>query len=227
MPSFKLHFLVQLEYGVFQTPLLCKTPAIHGGKRCSTATEGSGYVTEIEFLKKLDSTTVQGSTVVLIVADEIRKLAEESSTQGKQIAITIKETTDMISNISDTSAEAEAVLHETFTLVKKNLAQIEQIVLAMREQARGSESVLSALGDINMITMEVKDGSTEMLSGGEQIAAEMRRLDELSSLISASMNEMASGTVQINNAVYEVNDLSQMNREKIESLAKEVSQFKV
>ena len=41
------------------------------------------------------------------------------------------------------------------------------------------------------------------------------------------MNEMASGVDQINIAVNQVNDISGKNREGIDILIREVSQFKV
>ncbi len=162
-----------------------------------------------------------------VVADEIRKLAEESSMQGKKIAITIKDTTDIIKNISSTSSEAESTLDETFELVKKNFEEIENIVKVMEEQSKSSQEVLSSLGDIKKVTHEVRNGSVEILNGGEQIAEEMRLLDDLSGLIAGSMNEMANGTIEINNSVHEVNDLCQTNRNRISDLTKEVKQFKV
>ncbi len=42
-----------------------------------------------------------------VVADEIRKLAEEAGVQGKAIAITIKETTEIIKTIVDNGVNAE------------------------------------------------------------------------------------------------------------------------
>lgn len=70
-------------------------------------------------------------------------------------------------------------------------------------------------------------GSEEMLKGGESVAEEMRKLDDLTRIITESMNEMASGAVQITNAVQEVNEITQKNKASIESLAGEVSKFKV
>ena len=46
-------------------------------------------------------------------------------------------------------------------------------------------------------------------------------------VIGAGMNEMAAGAIQINNAVQEVSEITQKNKASIESLAKEVSKFKV
>lgn len=42
-----------------------------------------------------------------VVADEIRKLVEGSNLQGKQIAAVIKETTEIISDITEAGSQAE------------------------------------------------------------------------------------------------------------------------
>ena len=59
------------------------------------------------------------------------------------------------------------------------------------------------------------------------VAREMEKLDGLTRVITDSMNEMAAGAVQINNAVQEVADITQKNKDSIESLVREVGQFKV
>ena len=98
---------------------------------------------------------------------------------------------------------------------------------AMREQENGSKEVLAAIRDINAVTVEVKEGSAEMLKGGEQTAEEMQKLDGLTRVITDGMNEMAAGVIEINNAVQEVNEITQKNKISIESLADEVKKFKI
>ena len=103
----------------------------------------------------------------------------------------------------------------------------DHLTEAMREQENGSREVLTAIKSINTVTVEVQAGSEEMLKGGEGVAVEMRKLDDFTRVITESMNEMASGAVQINNAVQEVREITQKNKRSIESLAIEVSKFKV
>ena len=98
---------------------------------------------------------------------------------------------------------------------------------SMKEQEHGSKEVLTAIKNINTVTMEVQAGSEEMLKGREGVAQEMRKLDNLTRIITDSMNEMAAGAVQINNAVQEVNEITQKNKQSIENLATEVSKFKI
>ncbi len=162
-----------------------------------------------------------------VVADEIRKLAEEAGLQGKNIASTIKETTDIIKTITDFGADAGAAIEDVFDLVGQTLNQIKSIVNAMHEQEKGSREVLTALKDINSITNEVQEGSEEMLNGGQQVASEMRNLDEMTQKINDSMNEMAVGVTEVNSAIQEVNSLTEENRRNIHSLADEVGNFKI
>ena len=162
-----------------------------------------------------------------VVADEIRKLAEESSVQGKTITATLKTLSSEIETLSSSSKTVEGKFNSIFTLAEQVKEMSARLTEAMREQEHGSKEVLTAMKNINMVTVEVQAGSEEMLKGGEGVAAEMRKLDDLTHIITDSMNEMAIGAVQINNAVQEVNEITQKNKRSIDNLAEEVSKFKV
>jgi len=162
-----------------------------------------------------------------VVADEIRKLAEESSTQGKTITTTLKTLSGEIETLSASSKTVEEKFNAIFNLAEQVKEMSALLTESMREQEHGSKEVLTAIKNINMVTVEVQAGSEEMLKGGEGVTEEMRKLDDLTRIITESMNEMASGAVQINNAVQEVNEITQKNKQSIEALASEVSKFKV
>ena len=162
-----------------------------------------------------------------VVADEIRKLAEESSTQGKTITATLKTLSGEIETLSTSSKTVEEKFNAIFSLAEQVKEMSARLTEAMSEQENGSKEVLTAIKSINTVTTEVRAGSEEMLKGGEGVAQEMRKLDDLTRVITESMNEMASGAVQINNAVQEVSEITQKNKRSIQSLAEEVSKFKV
>ncbi len=162
-----------------------------------------------------------------VVADEIRKLAEESSSQAKVITAALKNLSteiEMVSKSSNNIGESFMSIFDKVNQVKARSAGIMEIAKTRKEQ---SDKLLGLVQNVDGITTEVKDGSAEMLRGGEQVATEMRKLDELTRIITDSMNEMAAGATQINNAVQEVNDLSQDNKESIKILSEEVNKFKV
>ncbi len=162
-----------------------------------------------------------------VVADEIRKLAEESASQAKVITAALKNLSSEIETVSRSSNNIGASFSSIFdkvNQVKIRSAGIMKIANTRREQ---SEQLYTLIKNVDDISQEVKDGSAEMLRGGEQVADEMRKLDELTRIITDSMNEMASGAVQINNAVQEVNELTHQNKESIKNLSDEVGKFKV
>ncbi|MGI5090663.1 HAMP domain-containing protein [Treponema vincentii] len=162
-----------------------------------------------------------------VVADEIRKLAEDSAVQGKNITTTLKILSSEIETLSSSSKTVEGKFNTIFTLAAQVKEMSDRLTEAMREQANGSNEVLTAIKNINMVTTEVQSGSEEMLKGGEGVAAEMRTLDNLTRIITNGMNEMASGATQINNAVQEVNAITQKNTQSIKALVMEVGKFKV
>ena len=162
-----------------------------------------------------------------VVADEIRKLAEESSVQGKTITDTLKNLSDDIRGLAESSKIVEEKFNAIFQLAENVRGMSAELTSAMREQENGSREVLAAIKNINSVTVEVKSGSEEMLIGGKGVAKEMQKLDSLTAVIKDSMNEMSAGVSQINNAVNEVNELAIKNKESIKGLAAEVGKFKV
>ena len=162
-----------------------------------------------------------------VVADEIRKLAEESNVQGKRIGEVIKESLQIIEQITLAGGGAEKTFDQVYELVNSLAAQEAEILASMREQENANKDILEAVKEINTATEEVQSGASDMLKGGERTLAKIQRLDEFVSTVTASMNEVSAGAVQINSAVQEVHLITQKNKHSIDNLAGEVAQFKV
>jgi len=162
-----------------------------------------------------------------VVADEIRKLAEESNMQGKQIGAVIKESTEIIAQVSEAGIQAEKTFTDVYGLISNISKKEDSIVNLMREQEENGAQVLSAIETINKVTRDVSSASVEMLEGGKQITAEMQKLAEITRETTDSMTEIASGAEQITDAVEEVVSLAEQNKTSIEHLAEEVNKFKI
>ena len=162
-----------------------------------------------------------------VVADEIRKLAEESNMQGKQIGAVIKESTEIIAQVSEAGIQAEKTFTDVYGLISNISEKEDSIVNLMREQEENGAQVLSAIETINKVTRDVSSASVEMLEGGKQITAEMQKLAEITRETTDSMTEIASGAEQITDAVEEVVSLAEQNKTSIEHLAQEVGKFKI
>lgn len=162
-----------------------------------------------------------------VVADEIRKLAEGSAAQGKNITATLKTLGTEIGGLASSSKTVEDKFNIIFELSEQVKQMSTDLMKAMIEQENSSREVLDAIKNINTVTAAVKDGSEMMLKEGEHVSGEMRKLDSVTKIITGSMNDMAQEAVQINKAVQEVNDITQRNKESIAGLVTEVSKFNV
>ena len=162
-----------------------------------------------------------------VVADEIRKLAEESNMQGKQIGTVIKESTEIIAQVSEAGIQAEKTFTDVYGLISNISEKEDSIVDLMREQEENGTQVLSAIETINKVTRDVSSASVEMREGGKQITAEMQKLAEITRETTDSMTEIASGAEQITDAIEEVVSLAEQNKTSIEHLAQEVGKFKI
>jgi methyl-accepting chemotaxis protein len=162
-----------------------------------------------------------------VVANEIRKLAESSSTQSKTIETVLKKIKESIDKISLATANVLDKFEDIDSNVKIVAEQEETIRNAMQEQQTGSQQLLLGAGNLNEITHQVTTGSNQMLVGAKEVINESDNLEKATQEITSGMNEMASGAQQINIAVNQINEISFKNREGIESLLREVSRFKV
>jgi len=162
-----------------------------------------------------------------VVADEIRKLAESSGEQSKTIGTVLKKIKESIDKITKSTETVLTRFEAIDSSVKTVADQEENIRNAMEEQTEGSKQLLKSAGGLNEITHQVKTGSEEMLEGSKEVMKESQNLEGVTQEITSGMNEMASGAEQVNIAVNHVNEISSKNRERIETLMREVSRFKV
>jgi methyl-accepting chemotaxis protein len=162
-----------------------------------------------------------------VVADEIRKLAEMAGTQSKTIGIVLKKIKDSIDNIYNSTGNVLEKFESIDSGIKNVSDKEENILSAMNEQNQGSKQILDTVGELNNITMKVKNESGEMLEGSKNVIDKTKDLEMLSLEITGGMNEMAAGAEQINIAVSMVNEISSRNKLDIDHLINEVSRFKV
>ncbi len=160
-----------------------------------------------------------------VVADEIRKLAEDSDQQGRAITLVLQKLKSSIDRVAASSGLAQTQFESVYGSAKTVTDQESVILDAMTEQSAGSGEILLAIEEINKVTNQVKEGSAHMLGGSRDILEEMKRLTAAAQEITDRMNEMAAGAKQIDTAVGHVEEISRRNKEGIDLLKKELSGF--
>lgn len=162
-----------------------------------------------------------------VVADEIRNLAETSSTQSKTINNELKLIMASINDVVQSSKESQNSFAVVVNQVEDTDTLIQEINNAMSEQKEASQQILEALRDMNNSSSEVQEKSRMLNDGTTTIGEEMQKVTEISHTILGSMDEMGQGAAEINTAAQGVSDLSVETRDSILTMEKLVSMFTV
>lgn len=162
-----------------------------------------------------------------VVADEIRKLAENSSTQSKSIKAELDNITKIIHSIVDSSKLSV----EEFALITEKVSGtnnlVHEIDAAMNEQNEASQQVLSALKAMNDSTNNVQATSKTMFAAAHKVKDETDNLGIISESVEGSMDEMSLGISDITQSTQHVSDIAASTKENIEKIRKILEQFKI
>lgn len=162
-----------------------------------------------------------------VVAGEIRKLAENSSDQGKLVDKTIAESIELIEKITSVGNETSSKFAKVFELVGDVANHEEQMATVMSEQKVRGERALGAIDSINSATEIAKENTLNVTNASHIVSDKMRTLDEITSVITSGMGEMTTGVGLISTSLQKTKDIASDNRDNIMQVSKELSQFKV
>jgi len=162
-----------------------------------------------------------------VVADEIRKLSENSSKQSNSIGLQLKNIQDSINEIVNVSVEAK----EAFSLVSNGINGtnnlVREIAVSMDEQSEGSKQISVALANMNNTSSEVQNSSKEMSEGNKAILAEIQKLQDATFSMKSGMQKMSVGADLINKTGSSLSGISEKMENSIEHIGGQVDQFKV
>ena len=162
-----------------------------------------------------------------VVADEIRKLAEESSTQGTKIQEELKAVSDIIRKVSDSAKTVQQQFETIFGLTKTVSEQEHEIAAAMDQQSEGSVTILEAMRQITLITEHVKNGSNEMMEGSRQVSVEMDEIASMTGTVNSNMKAMSEKTELITDSARKANECVEKNVSSIQKLHQAMDKFKI
>ncbi|MDC7222307.1 MAG: methyl-accepting chemotaxis protein [Spirochaetales bacterium] len=161
-----------------------------------------------------------------VVADEIRKLAEQAALQSGQVKQTITDINESIQNVVHGSESS----NHSFEEIEQNISGMSRITgeiqSSMEEQVTGSTEILRSLEELRTMGREVKTDSDGMTRGNGQILDSVGKLTQISSEVSQAIREIDSAMNEINQSVTAITGLTQKNRASIEVVRVEAAQYK-
>jgi methyl-accepting chemotaxis protein len=162
-----------------------------------------------------------------VVAGEIRKLAENSSSQSRTIADMVKKMKGAIDTITKSIGSVLSRFEDIDLKVKTISEQETEIRGAMEEQETGSKQILEAVTQLKDLTGTVLTDAGAIVVEGNAVIDESKNLKGITAGIERGMHEMAAGAEHIKTAVNRVNEISNENKNSADILIGEVLKFKV
>jgi methyl-accepting chemotaxis protein len=162
-----------------------------------------------------------------VVADEIRKLAENSSGESRKIGAELKQIESTIIHIvqdADSSGKAFAEVSRRIGETEKLIIKVDQ---AIHGQKTGADKVLESLKAMNETNSKVSSYSQKMSRGNESMLKEINALQESAAEISARMEEVSEGIKKINFGAKEVSNLAAITRSSAEKISVISDEFDV
>ena len=161
-----------------------------------------------------------------VVADEIRKLAETSAAQSKNIRQEINLVQQAITEVVIASKDSEGAFSRVSDRIGQTDSIVREVKEAMNEQKAGSSQILATLRTMKDISARVRDGSKEMSAGNQTILGAITHLKDASYEIQRNIDQIASSFKTIEIDAQEVSESAEKTVQNIARIEAVVGQFK-
>jgi methyl-accepting chemotaxis protein len=132
-----------------------------------------------------------------VVADEIRKLAEASAVNSKEISSILKGIVDRIGEATRAGNETNEAFAAIDSEVKELRASLGEIFDNMSELRTGGEQILQAMTVLREASSKVDEGSSSITENTANIRDSMDTLKAVSDEVDRGMREIAAGIKDI------------------------------
>jgi methyl-accepting chemotaxis protein len=162
-----------------------------------------------------------------VVADEIRKLAESSSVQAKNVAEALKKMREALVKISNSAGVVIGNFTEMDNAAQTVAVQEKDIQSAMRKQETESRSLTAVAESLLTVTRDVETGWTKTLQESRKVEENGKKLETAAERIRSSVDGIAGGMGKIKAAVMRIQEITVTNQKNIHALTGDISKFKI
>jgi methyl-accepting chemotaxis protein len=176
-----------------------------------------------------------------VVADEVRKLAERSSRETKQIADLIAQvqsgTRDAVQAMSQGSAKVElgsakadqagGALGEILTAVEQTVRQVTEIASAAQEMSAAARSVNEGMQSISAVVEENTAATEQMAAQSNQVTVSIQGIASVAEEQSAATEQVSASAEEMSAQVEEMSAQAQELAATADHLKSLVARFNV
>ena len=160
-----------------------------------------------------------------VVADEIRKLAENTQSQAKSIKDLIIEITKAIQDGSSNMQDTKSMFYKIQKEIEVQTNVVEDIAQTMEIQSTGTGEILSTTNKISQNIQSVNSLIKNQANYTEQITQGIKNVVELSGKIDDSMNVSLEILKDFSKSIEIINQKAQDNQNSVQTINDELGKF--
>ena len=162
-----------------------------------------------------------------VVADEIRKLSEDSSEQSQKIGEQLTKIRESISGVTIASGESLESFNKLSGMIAETDTLVRQIKDSMNEQTEGSKHINESLQTLNDNTRDVRASSNVMTESNKLVMDKIHILEAVTETMANNMNGVAEDSKKIAEAGIILSENSRNVRNSVSKISSQIKQFKV
>jgi methyl-accepting chemotaxis protein len=176
-----------------------------------------------------------------VVADEVRKLAERSGRETKQIADLIAQvqtgTKEAVAAMDSGAAKVELgsekaeqagqALEDILKAVQETVRQVSEIATSSQQMASGARSVTDAMVSISAVVEESSAATEQMAAQASAVTGSIQSIAAVSQEQSAATEQVSASTEQMSAQIDHMSAQAQALADTAEQLTQLVARFKL
>lgn len=161
-----------------------------------------------------------------VVADEIRKLAESSSFNSKEISSVLTEVLGNIKNVSNMGLETKQAFIEINREVIEVSEALSEIEVSTSELSKGGEEIVRAMSLLTDKTQQINDKSMDINREATEVNESFNLVKEISNQLESAMKEITVGVSSISTSMDNIQDVTSVLDRNIKEQNKGLNRFK-
>jgi methyl-accepting chemotaxis protein len=132
-----------------------------------------------------------------VVADEVSKLADRSSSSTKEIEALIKESAKSVARGVDTAKSSQAAMEHIRDSSQKVKEMISSLSASMDQQVTAITELTRMLSSVNEMSQGISAATAEQTTNARQVSTAVENVNDLTQQAASAAEEMSASTQQL------------------------------
>ena len=143
-----------------------------------------------------------------VVADEVSKLADRSSTSTKEIVSLIKESAKNVTRGVETAKGSQAAMEQIRTASQTVQVMIEDLSDSMSQQVGAVRELAKALESVSEMSQSISVAAEEQTTNARQVSRAVENVNEVTQSAASAAEEMSAATTELAGLAQELRQMT-------------------